>query len=223
MKEKFLRTFGVVKIGVQGLLFLILLPALFLVISSRTDILLGIRSLVVLTGSMTPHLPVGSVVLVQKSWPYRIGDAVAFKNSSGQTVTHRIMEKQTINRGMFYKVKGDANNAPDTELVPEDAVLGHEVFMIPYLGQAINMLRSPAGFLSFIIAPLVLYIAVEVWNIKSEIVKDTEKKMLTRLAQESIARKDFSFLQDPASRTAQVNEVRFETSVDSSGRIGLVT
>lgn len=160
---------------------LLLLPlVVFTFVTSKSDILAHIRSMVVLSGSMTPNIPVGSVVYVQKAHTYTIGDVISFSNPAGITVTHRIVEI-VDNDGIFYRTKGDANRVADQELVPYTSVIGKNVFSLPYLGYAINFLKTPKGFILTIVVPILIFIGFELWNIKREIERSVEKRVLENL------------------------------------------
>ena len=93
------------KILLQSVVFLFLFLSVFIVVTSKTNLLAGIKSFVVLTGSMEPALPAGSVVFIRPSDSYRTGDVISFKNSSGMTVTHRIVASSNG----FIRTAGDAN------------------------------------------------------------------------------------------------------------------
>lgn len=165
------------KILTFGLLFLIV----FILITSRTSIIPDIQSMVVLSGSMEPSIKTGSIVFVQKDAFYQVGDAIAFKNQSNVTITHRIIEKIQKPEGIYYKVKGDANNAPDLELIPKGAIIGKTIFSLPFLGRLTVFLKTPLGFISLIIIPALIFIAFEVFNIKKELEKEIEKKLLQKI------------------------------------------
>lgn len=138
--------------------------------------------MVVLTGSMQPALPVGSVVFVEKDNWYFLGDVVSFKNKANLTVTHRIVDKVQKEDGLYYQVKGDANNSPDSELVAAKNVLGKRIFHLPYIGKLAIFLRTLPGFIVLIILPALIFIAFELWSLKKEIERQTEKKLLEQLA-----------------------------------------
>lgn len=162
------------------LLVIIILPvAVFISITSKTDIIAGIRSYMVESGSMTPTLPVGSIILDQKSDTYHRGDIITFTRG-GQTVTHRI---KTAKNGQF-QVQGDANNTPDESLVAPSDIQGKELFMIPYIGWAAAFLKTLYGLLLFIILPCALLIVFEFWNLKKHIEIATEEKFKKKFAEE---------------------------------------
>lgn len=171
--------FKKIKSIVEILLFILVIPAFFLLTSSKIPIL-GIRSFTVLTGSMEPHIPVGSMILVKDNWPYQVGDVITFANQGGLTVTHRVVDKLSQEGTIFYQLKGDANSAPDVEYIPEGAVVGKQLLTLPYIGRAAAFVRTFEGLFAFVILPSLLFIAIELWNIKKEFVKETEKRILAQ-------------------------------------------
>lgn len=166
----------------QVVLFLLLPIIIFTLLTSKTDVIRGIQSFVVLTGSMEPAFPVGSIIYVQPQIAYAAGDIIAFKNEAGQTITHRIADIQFA-EGTEYITKGDANNTQDTAPVPSDKVVGKAYFHIPYVGYFINYLKTPKGFGLLVILPTALFILSEIWGIKKEIDKHIERKIAERLRQ----------------------------------------
>ena len=62
------------------------------------------------------------------------GDIIQFKRD-GYTVIHRIVDiSQTEQGETVFTTKGDANNAPDTQAVPLEDVVGRYLFCIPKAG-----------------------------------------------------------------------------------------
>jgi signal peptidase I len=139
------------------LLFILLPIVVGTLITSRWATPIGIRSFTVLSGSMQPTLPIGSVIYTYHQNWYDIGSIIAFK-SSGTTVTHRVVNIQNINNVIYYETQGDANNTKDGHLVEAKAVIGKEAISIPYLGRAIVFIQSPVGFFSLIIFPVVFFL-----------------------------------------------------------------
>lgn len=179
-------TVKVLHIKLTILAFILLPIAVFTLITSKTDKIAGIKSFVVLTGSMTPSIPQGSVIFTKKAEAYSKGDVVSF-SIDGKNVTHRINAvEQDMNGEIFYETKGDANNAVDSELVSAASVIGKSVFHMPHVGKAILFLKSVQGFVALIILPSILFIGMELWAIKREIEKETEKKVLRRIQEQQI-------------------------------------
>ncbi len=176
----------------------ILIPLIALtLITSRTPALFGLQSFTVLSGSMSPGIPTGSVVYTQKTTDVRVGDVITFERK-GVNVTHRIID--TVDKNgksvsslvsalpgaplpgeILYKVKGDANNTADSDLVAKDKIVGKVLFNIPAFGSYASYLKTLPGFLILIVLPTLIFVGFELWNIKKEIVKQTERKVLERM------------------------------------------
>ena len=101
---------------------------------------------IVLSGSMEPAYPTGSLIYVQKANPNELkaGDVITFHMSGNVVVTHRIID--ITDQG--FVTKGDANEVVDSFIVPHDYVIGAPKFVIPYLGYLASYLQQPSGFYS---------------------------------------------------------------------------
>lgn len=163
-------------------LFSTLPVVLFVLFTFKESSLTSIRSFVILSGSMEPHLPVGSLVITLPSDTYDIGNIVAFTRD-GITVTHRIAKKE-VSRNIFsFVTKGDANNTTDEQKITQDAIIGKELLFIPYIGRLIVFIKTVPGFLLCIVLPALLFIAYELRDIKREFEKEVEKKILKKMQQ----------------------------------------
>lgn len=96
------------------------------------------RSFVIATGSMTPSINKGDMVIIEKlnedeKNNLKVGDIIAF-NMDGKVVVHRIIKKYNTSKGTFYNTKGDNNNSPDGYLLDIDNIVGLEKFKIRYIG-----------------------------------------------------------------------------------------
>lgn len=93
----------------------------------------------VLTGSMAPTIPPGSLVVVRPA-PFEdleMGDVVTYQLRSGEAtvVTHRVVGVGTRGDGeTVLTTRGDANDAPDLDPVSEVQVRGAVAYHLPYLG-----------------------------------------------------------------------------------------
>ncbi len=153
-------------------IFIALPLVLFILITSNSSLLWNIRSFVVLTGSMEPFIPTGSVVFVQKQNSYNVGDVVTYSKNN-ISVTHRVVRIEDSK----YQTKGDANNTADADLVLGDKILGKAFVHIPLIGKFILFLRTPLGFFIFVVLPIILFVMFEFKRIKKELEKDIEKKL----------------------------------------------
>ena len=112
--------------------------------------LIGLKPYVVLSGSMEPKYPVGSMIYTKKADPadLKVGDPLTFKLSSGAVATHRIVEvllPEETGGQIQFRTKGDANQNADSAPVPADRVLGKPVFCIPLLGFVAEFIQRPPG------------------------------------------------------------------------------
>ena len=96
------------------------------------------RTFVIATGSMTPNINKGDMVIIEniteeEKKNLSVGDIIAFKMDN-KTVVHRIINKINTSSGVFYSTKGDNNNSPDGYLLDIDNIVGLEKFRIRYIG-----------------------------------------------------------------------------------------
>lgn len=168
------------KITIQILLLLILILAVFTFVTSKTAILGNIRSFVVLSGSMSPSIPTGSVIYTRKLPEYWVGDVIAFQKGD-QVVTHRLMIIEGLDGQAQFRTQGDANNSLDQQSITQDNVLGKVFVKAFYIGYLVMFLKSVLGFFLLIILPALLFIGLELWDMKKEFEKEVEKKIMRRL------------------------------------------
>ena len=171
---------GFAGLAVAGFGLALLAPAVFHVLY-----------VVVLSGSMTPAMPVGSLAVVRATDPAEvaIGDAITFSSQGDAEVliTHRVMEVMDGRSGSpRFRTKGDANEEDDSYLVPAKGVKGVVLATIPYLGYA-NLNAAPAFFrtknalLLITILPVVLLLLNEVRAYSRSI--DPRRRALARRRQ----------------------------------------
>lgn len=125
------------------LMLTLLVAASFLTIPK----LLDYQIYSVLTSSMTPALPVGCAVYVQKCDPAGLvpGDIVTYSLGTGSvlTETHRVVSNDPASEKLT--TKGDANTSADNYSVLYSQVLGVVSFSVPCLGAVAMALQSPGG------------------------------------------------------------------------------
>lgn len=181
MEDKNNSTFSqIVQIIVKSIVIGTLPFIMFIAVTSRSSILGGIRSFVVLTGSMEPAVPVGSIVFTKNFSIYNPDDIVAFKIGN-VTVTHRIIDFEIKNKDYFYKTQGDANNAPDSQQISGSQIIGKAFYIVPYVGKVSIFLKTLPGFLLLIVLPALIFIIFEILNIKSELTKEVERRIFQKM------------------------------------------
>ncbi len=114
-----------------------------LLIAILVSELAGVRYLCVLSPSMEPELPVGSLVVIVPADPARVrpGDNLAYM-TGGSIVTHKVLLNDTTERTL--KTKGIAGKLEDAP-VPYEAVLGVERLCVPGAGRVMSAIKTPAG------------------------------------------------------------------------------
>src|SRR3712207_3877594 len=100
--------------------------------------LAGATPVTVLTGSMTPGLPPGSLVVVKPVHAGEIGtgDVITYQRRSGEATvgTHRVVSGAGEDDGRpRYRTQGDANPVPDKDWVRPVQVRGRLWDSVPYL------------------------------------------------------------------------------------------
>ncbi len=99
----------------------------------------------VLTSSMEPDLPPGTLVVTKPvdADQVRVGEVITYQLESGKptTVTHRVVEaRYTLNGDLQLITQGDANPVPDSKPVIAEQVRGKLWYSVPYLGRVNNWL-----------------------------------------------------------------------------------
>jgi signal peptidase I len=121
---------------------------------------LGYRPLVIRSGSMTPTIGVGSVVVSDSIHPLqaRPGDIVTFRDPAigQQLVTHRVVRMQRAGPTVEFVTKGDANHTTEHWTVPVAGTIGREVLVIPSVGRWLTMLNLPLARVLEILGAMVL-------------------------------------------------------------------
>lgn len=137
----------------------------------------GAKSLIVRSGSMQPTIGTGDLISVHPQTDYKVGDIVAFHDSSKQslTITHRIKEVKTQSGQILYQTKGDANKDADFNLVPKKNVIGRADYSIRGIGKFFAFTKTKNGFLTLAIIPAAFVILLESTSIHKEVKKSKKK------------------------------------------------
>lgn len=106
--------------------------------------LFGIQMYNVVTGSMEPQIPVGSLIGVRYEEPSMLEpeQVITFIHRDS-IVTHRVVLNDVSNRELI--TKGDANAQEDMEPVPYKDVIGRMCFHIPIIGAIFAELSTLNG------------------------------------------------------------------------------
>ena len=124
----------------------------------ETPDFLGIKTYVIISGSMQPKLQIGDIVIVKNVEQRELekGDIISFREGQN-VVTHRIVDVLKNEDTIRYKTKGDNNNSEDEGLVEYTSIEGKVVKIIPKLGNVALILQ---GKITIIFIALVIYICL---------------------------------------------------------------
>ena len=115
----------------------------------------GWRLTTVTTPSMSPAVPVGSLVITAPlGKPARVGELLVFRPPGNiHTYVHRVV---AVGAGPTYRTKGDNDGRPDSWSVPSTSVIGHSVLVIPALGWLVT--SAPLLAVALVAAAVVGYL-----------------------------------------------------------------
>lgn len=145
---------------------------LFATNSSANKSIFGYRVYSVLTGSMTPVYPTGSLVVVKLTDPedIKVGDDITFYNpgSDQEIWTHRVTQIVTDygNNGICFKTQGVANSSEDPFITLGGNVVGVVTFSIPYAGYVLKYMQDNILITIVIILLLLAFIRLIITLIK---------------------------------------------------------
>ncbi|MBR0136793.1 MAG: signal peptidase I [Erysipelotrichaceae bacterium] len=135
----------------------ILIGIITVMIPLNVPVMFGYQVFDVVSPSMEPSIPVGSLVIVKPAEATGIieGDIVAYE-SSGVIIVHRVTHNNTF-EGVL-STKGDSNPTEDLHRVAYRDVIGVVAVHLPLLGKVGMFVSSASGKLFF--AELILLAAV---------------------------------------------------------------
>ena len=112
--------------------------------------IVGIDILTVLSPSMEPKYPTGSLIYLVDVDPAKleVEDVITYRISEKTTATHRIKEiipDEDDPSIVRFRTKGDNNDEYDGNLVEFEQVEGKVIFCIPLLGHLAMYIQSPPG------------------------------------------------------------------------------
>lgn len=165
---------------IGNILFILLIVAIlggafwFANNKSNEKSVFGYRFYHVLTPSMTPTIPVGSMVLVKMIEPIELkdGDIITYSTSmdGSLVVTHRINRIIELEEHLMFVTKGDANPVEDLNPILPSQVIGKVNLIIPYLGSIMAYIQ---GNLFLVITTVIALIMI--FELISYIIKNSKK------------------------------------------------
>lgn len=127
----------------------------------------------VVTPSMEPEIPVGAIIISQKTdiEDIKKGDIVSFVSleayMNGRVVTHRVDDVKAVNGEVCLVTRGDANNSVDAYYVTEDNLVGRIIFNTDkdnFFIKAYEFITQKQVFFLIVILPMVIIAAILLKN-----------------------------------------------------------
>jgi signal peptidase len=111
-------------------------PALLVIILVYfTSGLFHYHAIAIASGSMTPKILKGDVVVVEKVEPntLEVGQVIAYRRDNS-IIVHRLIKILTVGDEIFYYTQGDANDFVDNCKITKDMIIGVVDLRIPFIG-----------------------------------------------------------------------------------------
>lgn len=109
----------------------------------------GVEPLTVLSGSMSPSIDRGDLVLVGRAQAHqaRVGQVITFRSPDGRdrTVTHRVLAVRAQPGALAFTTKGDANPAAERWSIPHTGRIGVVRATMPYAGYLVHPFSAGWG------------------------------------------------------------------------------
>lgn len=121
------------------------------------SLLAGYRFDTVRSGSMSPEIGVGDLVISGPIDPEEIevGDVIIYRSQQGALVCHRVIAVD--NDAEHVITKGDANDGPDPA-VPYSSIVTKAIGHVPYLRYVVSYLSSAYGMTTIAVIIIVIYL-----------------------------------------------------------------
>ncbi|MBQ6756881.1 MAG: signal peptidase I [Oscillospiraceae bacterium] len=165
--------------------------ALLIVVTTRSGEapnFFGYSMFRVLTGSMEPELPVGSMVIVKRvgAEEVKVGDIITFFSTDptlqGGVNTHRVIDIDNSGMDILFTTKGDANQFKDEYGAVGSNLIGVVIYCSTFLGTAVRLASNPVIFFPLLVIPLgIILISNLVSTVK------TAKKLAAEEEEKAIA------------------------------------
>ncbi|MDP9227747.1 MAG: signal peptidase I [Actinomycetota bacterium] len=131
-----------------------------LLLAAVAPMALGARTYSVQSGSMTPAIRTGDVIVSERIPPVEaeVGDIVTFKDPAGgdDLITHRARVIERQGERIDFITRGDANNSFEHWSVPVSGEIGRTAYRIPALGYPLSAIGSVLGQVGLIAVPALL-------------------------------------------------------------------
>jgi len=144
-------------------------------LAAAAPLAIGDRSFTVLSGSMSPAIDTGDVVVTEPISPLsaRVGDIVTFQDpeGGGKLISHRVQSVRAKGASVAFVTRGDANTSTERWNVDADGRIGKVVYRLPKVGYALAWAGSGPARVALVVIPALLLCwmgLVRIWRPKAE-------------------------------------------------------
>lgn len=142
-----------------------------LLLASVAPMAIGMRAYTVRSGSMTPAIRTGDIIVSEPISPTEahVGDIVTFRDpsGSGRLITHRARAISARGNAVRFVTRGDANNSFEHWSVPADGRIGRVVYRVPAIGYPLTWIGSGLGRIGLIVIPAIALLVLGLLRIWS--------------------------------------------------------
>jgi signal peptidase len=149
--------FNVIVWLLLGLLFICLVISFI----SSSGILGGHHLYIVQSGSMSPSIMSGDIIITSRQLTYYQNDVITFNNPQQGVVTHRIVEINNLGNDSSILTKGDANRSTDSDNISLNQIIGKVVLVLPRFGYLVVFSQQPLGMFILIGIPGLIIVLEE--------------------------------------------------------------
>lgn len=132
-------------------------------VNGRDPSINGYQMYMVMSGSMSPAVNTGSLVVVKPVDLEEIKpqDIITFRGEIEREniTTHRVVEIHKEDK-LFFRTRGDANEVEDPMPVSANQIIGKVILSIPYGGYVFHFARSQTGIITIFLL-LIIFTFVE--------------------------------------------------------------
>lgn len=126
---------------------------------NKTPDFMGIKSFVIISGSMEPKIKIGDMVIIKSpssDYNYKEGDIIAFREGT-TVIVHRINKIMEVDGQVKYQTKGDNNNTPDKNLVERQNIEGVYKFHISKIGNIFMFIYKNFIYIIIVLLIVIIY------------------------------------------------------------------
>jgi signal peptidase len=130
----------------------------------------GVRPAIVISGSMEPSIPTGSMTFARSvpATSVEVGDVVTVERTVGKgLVTHRVVAIDREEGATELTLRGDANTTDDP-LPYRVSSVGQVIAHVPGLGTVAGLVRTPFGITAIVVIVVAFLVFGIRWNRRSD-------------------------------------------------------